>query len=307
MSDPAIEARDLSKTFPGGAVAVNGLDMAVPAGTVYGLIGRNGAGKTTAIRMLMGLLRPNRGAARVLGADLWTAPRGTRARVAYVPQDQQLHAWMTLAEHCHYLSHFYERWGQDYARSLAARFELALDRQVGLMSGGERRKVSILLALAARPDVLLLDEPAAGLDPVARRGLIDVLVDVLSSGDGCTVLFSTHILSDLERIVEHVGIMDRGRIVTSAALDELQSRTRRVQVVFNAERPPEGFAVPGALRSRTEGPVVTAIVRLESETQLDDVRALDGVRVQTFPLGLEDIFIELFGPESREELLEGQR
>lgn len=304
MSEPVIEARNLSKTFRGGTVAVSGLDLAVAPGTVYGLIGRNGAGKTTALRMLMGLLRPDGGTARVLGADLWTAPRETRARVAYVPQDQQLHAWMTLTEHCTYLAHFYDRWDPAYARRLAGRFELTPDRQVGLLSGGERRKVSVALALAARPEILLLDEPAAGLDPVARRELIDVLVDILASGEGCTVLFSTHILSDLERIAEQVGIMDRGRIVTAASLDDLQSHTRRVQVIFPGDRAPDGFAVPGALRTTVEGPVVTAVARLDSETQLDAVRAMEGVRVQVFLLGLEDIFIALFGREPAGELLE---
>ena len=305
MNDLAIEARDLSKSFAGGVVAVNGLDLTVPPGVVYGLIGRNGAGKTTTIRMLMGLLRPNRGAARVLGADLWTAPRAVRARVAYVSQQQQLHAWMTAEELCHYASHFYERWDQPYARDLARRFDIPWEQQVGLMSGGEQRKVSILLAFAARPDVLLLDEPAAGLDPIARRELIDEIVDVLSRVEDCTVLFSTHIISDLERIAEHVGIMDRGRIVTSARLDDLQSRTKRVQVIIDDERP--GFVlppIPGTIRSKVEGPVLTAVVRLESEAQLDEVRRIPGVRVNVFPVGLEEIFIDLFGPGSRSEFLE---
>jgi len=307
VSDFAIEARDLSKTFPGEVVAVNGLDMEVVTGSVYGLIGRNGAGKTTTIRLLMGLLRPNRGTARILGADLWTAPREVRARVAYVSQLQQLHAWMTTKELCHYASHFYERWEQAYARDLARRFDLPWEQQVGLMSGGEQRKASILLAFAARPEVLLLDEPAAGLDPIARRELIHEIVDVLSRGDACTVLFSTHIISDLERIAEYVGIMDRGRIVTHARLEDLQSRTKRVQVIFEGAQPPADFVVPGAIRSTADGPVVMAVVRLSSDTQLDAVRRMAGVRVNVFPLGLEDIFINLFGPGSREEFVEASQ
>ncbi|MHC4200887.1 MAG: ABC transporter ATP-binding protein, partial [Planctomycetota bacterium] len=194
MSDPVIEAKDLTKVFPGNVVAVSRLDLTVEPGTVYGLIGRNGVGKTTALRMLMGLLRPTKGRARVLGADLMHSPRDLRQRVAYVPQEQRLHGWMTLAELCHYCSHFYDRWDGDYARELARRSGLAWDRQVGVMSGGEQRKVYILLALAARPEVLILDEPAAGLDPIARRELIDELVDVLSRNGGTTVLFSTHII-----------------------------------------------------------------------------------------------------------------
>jgi len=301
MSDLIIEARNLTKTFPGGVVAVNALDLAVPRGAVYGLIGRNGAGKTTALRLLLGLLRPNRGTARILGADLLAAPRELRERVAYVSQAQQIHAWMTPAELCHYVSHFYTQWDADYARDLGRRFGLAWHRQTGVMSGGEQRKVSILLALAARPEVLILDEPAAGLDPLARRDLVDELIDVLSGDGACTVLFSTHIISDLERIADHVGIMDRGHMITSAPLEALQSGTRRVQVIFEDAAPPDDFAIPGAVRQKAEGPVVTAVAKLTSDTQLDSVRQIPGARVSTFPLGLEDIFIELFGDESRGE------
>ena len=305
MSDAAIEARDLTKAFPGGVVAVNGLDLAIPTGVVCGLIGRNGAGKTTLIRMLVGLLRPNRGAARVLGLDLWTASREQRARVAYVSQEQQVHGWMTVSELCTYLSHFYEKWDQPYARDLGDRFGLAWDRQVGLLSGGEKRKVTILLALAARPEVLLLDEPAAGLDPIARRDLVNELVDVLTGDDECTVLFSTHIISDLERIVEHVAVMDRGRIVTAAPLDELQSTTKRVQVIFDDLSPDLLVPrIPGTIQSKVEGCVLTAIVKLESESQLDEVRRVPGSRVHVFPVGLEEMFISLFGPDASAESTE---
>jgi len=304
MTDTAIEARDLSKTFGGGVVAVNGLDLAVPAGTVYGLIGRNGAGKTTLLRLLMGLLRPNRGTARLLGMNLWTASHRQRARVAYVPQAQQLHAWMTVEELCRYVGYFYPRWDEPCARRLAGRFGLPWRTQVGLLSGGEQRKVSVLLAFAARPEVLLLDEPAAGLDPIARRELIDEVIGILASGEGVTVLLSTHIITDLERIAEIVGIMDRGRIVRQAALADLQSRTKRVQVIFDAAGPPAGFVIPGAVRSRTEGAVVTAVVQVSSDTQLDALRQTQGVRVNEFPLGLEEIFIELFGPGSTREFVE---
>jgi len=306
MTEFAIDACQLGKAFPGGTVAVSGLDMQVAAGTVYGLIGRNGAGKTTAIRMLLGLLRPSAGTARILGANMWQAGRQHRARVAYVSQEQHVHAWMTPRELCYYLSHFYERWDQPYAMRLARRFDLAWDRQTGLMSGGEQRKVSILLALAARPEVLILDEPAAGLDPIARRELIDELVDILSRDGGCTVLLSTHIISDLERIAEQVGIMDRGRIMTDARLDELQKTFQRVQVVFDGRLPPDGFSVPGAIRSSTEGPVVTAVACLLSETQLDEVRSIPGARVNVFPLGLEDMFIELLKPRGEAEAVEAR-
>jgi ABC-2 type transport system ATP-binding protein len=305
MGNDVIEAQDLSKIFPGDVVAVNGLDLAVERGSVYGLIGRNGAGKTTLLRLLMGLLRPHRGRARILGENLLTAAPDARARVAYVSQEQQVYSWMTTGELCYYLSHFYPTWDAAYARRLADRFGLDWNRPVGAMSGGERRKVATLLAFAARPEVLILDEPAAGLDPISRRELVDEIVDILTEGDARTVLFSTHIISDLERVAEYVGIMDRGRMVSSSRLDELQRTTKRVQVIFEGAAPPQGFVIPGAVRSSTEGPVVTAVVNLVSDTQLDEVRQIPGARVSIFPLGLEDIFIDLFGPGAKKELTEG--
>jgi len=162
-----------------------------------------------------------------------------------------------------------------------------------------------LMALAARPEVLLLDEPAANFDPIARRELISELAGVLADGGGCTILFSTHIISDIERIADHVGIMDKGKLVTSARLDELQSTTKRVQVVFEGIAPPPGFKVPGAVRSDVSGPVVSAVVRLAREDALDELRRIPGARVNVFPLGLEDIFIELFGAKTAQEFVEG--
>jgi ABC-2 type transport system ATP-binding protein len=293
--DAAILAQGLSKTFPGGVQAVSSLDLAVPAGAVYGLLGRNGAGKTTAIRLLMGLLRADGGSARVLGQDLWQARPAHRCRVAYVSQEQRLPGWMTLAELCCYASHVHPAWDQPYAERLAGRFGLDLRRQAGAQSGGEQRKAAILLALAARPGVLIMDEPAAGLDPVARRELLDALIESLGEGRGQTVLFSTHIIQDLERVADHVGIMDRGRLACTAPLDALQSSMRRVQIVFPGAAVPDGFTLPGEVRAQRSGPVYTAVVRVAGTDTLEGLDQRLGARVDVFPLGLEDIFIELVG------------
>jgi ABC-2 type transport system ATP-binding protein len=293
MNEPAITATDLAKSFRGGVIAVNGLDLSVPRGAVYGLIGRNGAGKTTTLRMLMGLLRPVRGTARVLGHDLWTAPRAVRQRVTYVSQEQQLPAGKCTAELCLDFSKLHERWDFALAGKLAKRFGIRVDAPMAALSGGEQRKVAVLLAFAARPDVLVLDEPAAGLDPIARRHLIEEIVEFLGDGGERTVLFSTHIIEDLERVAEHVGIMDRGRMVAAGRLEDLQTGMRRVQLIFNGHAVPDGFRLPGAVRSRTEGPVLTAVVRIDTPAQLEALRATPDARVADFPLGLQDLFIEL--------------
>ncbi len=202
MNESVITASDLAKSFRGDVIAVNGLDLSVPRGSVYGLIGRNGAGKTTTLRMLMGLLRPVRGTARVLGHDLWTAPRSVRQRVAYVSQEQQLPPAKCTAELCLDLSKLHEHWDFVLAGKLATRFGIRVDAPMAELSGGDQRKVAVLLAFAARPEVLVLDEPAAGLDPIARRHLIEEIIEFLGDGGDRTVLFSTHIIEDLERVAD---------------------------------------------------------------------------------------------------------
>jgi ABC-2 type transport system ATP-binding protein len=302
QTETVVEIRNLGKTFPKSVVAIDGLDMVVPRGAVYGLIGRNGAGKTTTLRILMGLLKPTQGTATVLEHNLLQAPRAVREAVTYVSQMQRLHDWMTLDEMCTYLAFLYGKWDGDYARQLAVRFELPMDRSIGTLSGGEQRKASILLALAPRPEVLIMDEPASGLDPIARRDLIDILIETLGEGNGHTVIFSTHILSDLERVADHVGIMDHGRMVTSGLLEDIRASTRRVQIIFEEDCVPKDFKLAGAIKVETSGPVYTAVVQTEGDLHAELFSRGYKARISVFPLGLEDIFISIFGPDSKPEL-----
>lgn len=293
MSEPVIQAVDLAKTFRPSVIALSGLDLAVPRGAVYGLIGRNGAGKSTCLRLLMGLLRPDRGRAQVFGQDLKNAPRELRQRVAYVSQEQQLPWWMTARELTHYYAQLYDGWDQTHADRLLGTFDLAADRPLAGLSGGDQRRVAVVLALAARPEVVILDEPAAGLDPLSRRQLIEAMIDFLGEGGERTVLFSTHILADLERVADHIGFMDRGRMMMSGPLEQLQSGLRRVQLIFPGDRVPDGFELAGQMRREVSGPVLTAVVRLTDPGQIDRLRAMEGVRVSEQTLGLEDLFLEL--------------
>jgi ABC-2 type transport system ATP-binding protein len=160
--------------------------------------------------------------------------------------------------------------------------------------------VALLLAFAARPQVLVLDEPAAGFDVVARRELVDQVLDAVSRSNGCTVLLSTHAISDLERMSDYIGIMDQGRLAMSARLEDLLSQIKRVQVIFEGDQAPEQFAIPGAWREHRAGAVCQAIVRWRNAGELEALRASTRARVQVFPIGLEDLFIELFGTTARE-------
>ncbi len=289
-----IETRNLTKSFGRDVVAVSGLDLSIAPGAVYGLIGRNGAGKTTTLRLLMGLLRADSGSARVLGCDFWEASPAIRQRVAYVSQGHLAPDWMALEDLDRYGGHFFDRWDSAHARSLARRWELPWKRPIGKLSGGNQRLAALAMALSARPEVLILDEPAAGLDPIARRALLVCLTEVLSDGDGATILLSTHLLSDLERLASHVGIMDRGRLVAEGAVEDWQRTMRRVQVVFDGANPPEGVSIPGAIRTQVLGPVMTSLARVDDDAQLDGLRQIPNTRVFVFPLSLEELFVEFF-------------
>ena len=290
---PAIQLRNLTKTFGEGALGVSGLNLEIEPGTVYGLMGRNGAGKTTTIRLLMGLLRPNHGDARVLGEDLRFANRALRSRVSYVSQSEQMPGWMTLRDLSRYLGNFYERWNKSFAEDLAIRWGVSSLQPMGNLSGGEQRKAAIILALATEPEVLILDEPAAGLDPLSRRDLINEVVGVLNRHTAATILFSTHIISDLERVAEWIGVLERGRLVMNRRLDELHGSFRRVQVIFPGEAPPPQFTIHGATKCVISGPVVSGVTEYFDAEHIEALKRWPGVRVQVFPLSLEEIFIEI--------------
>jgi len=300
MIQPVIEARSLTKIFREGVIAVKDLDLAVKRGAVYGLIGRNGSGKTTTLRLLLGLLRLDRGMTQILGCNFWQDSRSVRQRVAYVSQTQRLPGDMSLEDLCRSLKYFYQNWDQAHARNLANRWELPWKRPVGSFSNGEHCRAALLLAFATRPEVLVLDEPAAGFDPVARRELINQILDAVTQSNGCTVLLSTHIVSDLERMADHIGIIDHGRLALSMPLEDLLNQTKRVQIIFEMGESPDQFAVPGALRTRCEGTVLNAVVRWTNGSELETLRASTTARIQVFPMGLEEIFMEFFGNRNAE-------
>jgi ABC-2 type transport system ATP-binding protein len=297
----AIEVECLRKVFGRGANAVravDGLDLQVEQGAVYGLLGRNGAGKTTTLRLLAGVLAPSAGQAHVLGVDMRTARSRERSRFAYITQDQQLDRSLTGEQIASYLTRFYPLWDGARATDVAGRFGIPMDRRVGELSGGQQRVMAVILALAGRPEVLLLDEPAAGLDPVARRELIDVLVELLAEGSRPTILLSTHIVGDVERLADRVGMMASGQLHLEAGLDELQAECRRVQVVFESGQVPTDFAPPGVLRGHSKDGVWSGVLRAPAEV-LAALQGTPAADVQLFPLGLEDLFVELFSREER--------
>ena len=246
----AITVEGLRKLYPGGVVALDGLSMVVPAGSVFGLLGPNGAGKTTCLRLLAGLTRPTAGRAIVSGTVVAADALAVRRRLGYLEQDPRAYRWMTGREQLAMLGRLHGLGGDALSRAVTEALERvdlvdAADRRTGTYSGGMRQRLGIAGALVHRPPVIVLDEPVSALDPEGRR---DVLELIASLRGQTTVLFSTHVLADVERICDRVGILDHGRLVVEGSLAELLDRF--ALPVYRVEAEPGQAAALEALAAR---------------------------------------------------------
>jgi ABC-2 type transport system ATP-binding protein len=223
MTTP-IAVRGLVKYYERRPV-LDGVDLAIPSGSVCGLLGRNGAGKTTLLRALVGLIRVDGGESRILGAPSWDPPDAVKARLGYVAQVPELPQRLTVAACLDLVAAFQPQWDMAWARSLAERFELPLHTQAKSLSVGQQQLLALVMALGHRPQLLILDEPAAALDPVVRRRFLGALAEL--AGTGATVLFSTHLTADLDRIADAVAVLHRGRIAAHLNVAELAESGRR--------------------------------------------------------------------------------
>ena len=223
MNDAPIELRGIVKSY-GKKQVLTALDLAVPKGSVLGLLGTNGVGKTTLIKCALGLIRPQQGEARLLGEDSWNLSAEAKARIGYVPQVVNLYPWMKVRHLIEYTAAFYANWNHELAARLSKEWDIPREDRVGPLSVGQLQKVAILLALGHEPELLILDEPAASLDPLARRRFLQMIIELAEPGKR-TVLFSTHITSDLERVADSVAILKSGRIAWQGLLEDLKGQT----------------------------------------------------------------------------------
>jgi len=270
---------------------LDGVTLDLASGSVTGLLGRNAAGKSTLIRCAVGLLKPTAGRAAVFGQEAWSLDADAKARLGYVPQDIHLYSWMRVGQLFEFTAAFYPRWNERLVADLLREWEVPLDRRIRGLSPGTLQKLAIVLALAHEPELLVLDEPAAALDPAARRQFLAALLDVASDARR-TILFSTHITSDLERVADRVILLNEGRVTFHGGLDELKEGVKRLHVTSDTPLAAD-FDLPGRLRRRVAGREALVSVRGISPGLVEEVRRDFGASVRVEDLSLEDIFLEM--------------
>lgn len=290
MRNTTVEASHLGKAY-GATRVLQGLSFSVEPGDVIGVLGKNGAGKTTLLELMLGFTLPTEGEVRVFGHESCRMPAAAKARVGFVPQQDELLDQLNVADQLRVISSFYKNWDRDLMTRLCQEWGIQQSARIKSMSVGERQKLSILLALGHRPDLLLLDEPVASLDPIARRQFLEQLVEISSEGRRA-IIFSSHIVSDIERLANRIWILKEGRLFWQGDLDSLKESIVRIHL--RGSRPiPEEAAIPGVISIRPDATFPTAIVRDWSDSAHSELeRRIDGT-VEVQPLGLEEIFVEL--------------
>jgi ABC-2 type transport system ATP-binding protein len=286
-----IESRGLTKEYR-HTIAVNRLELAVPEGSISGLLGPNGSGKTTTIKMLLGLVRSSAGEGFVFGKPIGddSASVEIRRRTGYVSEDKRLYGYMTGKQILDFTRPLYPRWSCERERTLVEQFDLPIDRKFKRLSKGMRTKLALVLALARRPELLILDEPGEGLDPLATEQMLQAVVQ--AAAEGATIFFSTHQLSDVERVADHVFIMKSGRLVFQAPLEQLRENYRRIQIVFPGRPPIEEMNLAGMRKARVEGHILSLVSDTNLAGITERAEALGALSINAHPVNLREVFLD---------------
>ncbi len=277
---------DALTRYFGKQCAVDRLTMHVPQGAITAFLGRNGSGKTTTIRMLMGLLEPTRGHATILGHDCRRIPPAQRARIGYLAENHPLYAWMNVRQACDFQSSFYDNWNQKLFDAIIEHFSLRRDVNAGSLSRGQRAGLALALTMAPEPELLILDDPTLGLDPVARRAFLESMLYTIRA-PGRSILLSSHILVDVERVADHVIILDRAILRADCPIEEFRRRVTQYNLTFSSE-PPQIPDIPGLLDVRKLDHTLRITVANPDDRTITILNTLSPDHIETNAVSLED-------------------
>jgi len=302
MESNVIETEDLTKRY-GKFQAVSQLNLRVGAGRITGFLGRNGAGKSSTIKMLLGIIRPSSGKGLVLGRPIDNAQLScdSRRHVAYVAEDKQTYSYLTVAEMIAFTRSFYDDWGTDIEKRLLKQFDLPPQRKVKALSKGMRTKLALLLALSRRSKLLILDEPSEGLDPVSIEELLQALV--AAAAEGTSIFFSSHQIAEVERVADRVCIIDRGRLVAETSLDQMRQDYRRITFGFSSEPPRIDLSGESVGTIRTDGRQVTFMAMRNADSIAERGHRLGAASVETTPVSLRELFLATVKEEHHDALV----
>ena len=313
MTD-VIRTQNLTKHY-GDQRAVDALNLCVEQGQVYGFLGRNGAGKSTTIKMLLGMVQADYGEAELLGESATELTPETRARIAYIAEGHPLYNWMTIDEAVRFTRSFYPRWNETLTDQILDHFELSRRKKLRRLSNGQRAQVSLALAVAPEPELLILDDPTLGLDTVVRRDFLESLIQIIQR-EGRTILFSSHILGDVERVSDRIGIMVDGVLRVDCPTDYFRSAVKKLLLEFSGPAP-EDFACPGLVHAWNLGSQLELVLVGYDDEQRSAVEALDPKGIEVIDLNLEEAFVEytrgrrrslpLFAKEERHDQVAGDQ
>jgi ABC-2 type transport system ATP-binding protein len=287
MSDPVGEIRveGLRKRF-GTREVLRGVDLQVPEGSIFGFLGLNGAGKTTLIRVMLGLLRADEGRCSVAGADSRTDALSVRQRVGYMAENQAMYAWMRVGQIIDWVGRFYPQWDATLAEQLRGQMKLDANQKVGVLSKGQSSRLSLLLALAHRPRIVILDDPTLGLDPIARKDFLRDVIGYLQA-ENVTVFFSSHLLYEIEPICDRVAILHEGRIIKCSPVDELRESVKRILLAPSAQADLQ--RIPGLLDVQQESGRLSLTMEKAPEAR-EALKSMGCNGVSVVDLNLDEIF-----------------
>jgi ABC-2 type transport system ATP-binding protein len=301
MNEIVLETQGLTKYY-GNILAVDHMDLKIPRGCICGFVGRNASGKTTAIKLMLGLLNPTAGSSKLLGCDSAALTPAIRQRIGYVTEGHRLFGWMSIADLEKFQRVFFPRqWDDKFFAEMIEYFGLPKKQKVKHLSIGQRAQVSLALALAPNPELLVMDDPTLGLDAAIRRQFLAGMIEIIMR-EGRTILFSSHILGDVERVADRIVVIDKGVIRADCKLEQFRKAVKKVILTFKDSVPPQ-VDIDGLLHCRrSEKELALTLVSTDDDKIAELAKSAKAERYHIVNMNLEDQFIEYTAPPGRGKL-----